>query len=112
MSKTDGYRDLQNKFQLDFCGRCKNVGLLRVEVSGIGTLARCCCKQGLSQAWLLPEVRAIAHLITKESSVPEKEFHPGVMPKTQEKGFKFTKERLAWFREKIAVAEEFWKSRQ
>lgn len=108
--KTD-YSALRRRFELDYCVKCRNVGVVRMLFEDVGTLVLCDCKQGKSQSWKLPRITDPIMLTKKHAPLPVDEFGPGVGFHSQEKGIKFIRERLGWWYEKIRVAEEFWKEK-
>ncbi len=98
---------LRRRFQLDWCEKCENAGILRVQIEDVGTLAICDCKQGDMQGWNLPRLKTLGSV--KHSPLPKNEFHPGVQRQSQEKdSFKFVHEKAAFLREKIMIAERLW----
>lgn len=109
------YRRFQNminhvitkSLEEDQCKACLDVGVLRVDHDGVGTLALCDCKQGDLQPWKLPKASKIGG---RTQPLPWQEFKPDLEAHSGNIG-RAIREKQSWWREKIGIAEEFWKSK-
>lgn len=91
----------------DLCIKCNDVGVVVVLFDGIETLGLCDCHQGDRQPWAL--LRALDH---EQRPVPVEWFIPKIKSTSQGETVRFIEQNKRWWREKIGVAEEFWKSHQ
>ncbi len=99
------------RFKELFCGHCKNVGVLRIRIDDTtGTLCLCNCEQGSKQPWALPSIDTLKD--PKTACLKWEDFHPGVHAKhlSKEGIAQFIPERVAWWRSKIEIAENYWMS--
>ncbi len=90
------------------CQKCLGAGVLRVHIDDIGTLALCDCDVGGRMPWDLP----IVEIWMKHQALPVDQFKPPFQPKTQTQVNHFIREKISWWKEKIHVAEEFWRNRK
>lgn len=107
------WQEREEEYQVR-CLKCLDVGVLKIEIDGLGTLAICdfpdrdglTCGQGAWQPWRLS--RASESPTSKPQPLPWQEFKtPAFNGKLGQ-----LKEKMFWWREKVRVAEEFWKSKQ
>lgn len=88
------------------CFKCNDVGIVRIKVENLGSLAKCSCDIGGQQGWVLPFVTELTGSDSKP--VPFDQFKPPFNPKTQEQLTRFIMEKVAWWKEKIHQAVEYW----
>lgn len=88
------------------CLRCLDVGILKVKIDSLATLARCSCKSGRELSYVLPLVTEIEPEF--ESPLPESLFKPPPELSLTLAATHFILEKISWWREKLKLAEEYW----
>lgn len=88
------------------CLKCNDLGVLSVIFDGLETLCLCDCPQGDLQIWGLRSIRELGEV--KFSALSPDEFKPKEGLSDQSIS-SMIKERVTWWRSKIAIAEGFWK---
>lgn len=89
-------------FKENVCPKCIGVGVVKVLIDAVGTLCLCDCEQGGKQIWKLPKISVLGDV--KSAPLPWEDFKP------KADGQSAVRERIAWWKEKVHMAEEFWKS--
>ena len=84
------------------CAICRDLGLVELLQGALRTIAKCRCEAGKNLAnsmWSLPTIPV--------AGFEHKPFEAWVFKPTMERNYR---ETINWHREKIRVAEEFWKT--
>lgn len=86
-----------------YCSRCKCIGVVELSQGQLKTLAKCNCEWGkvlANEQWLLPTTPVDGWA---EEALKPWEFRPTEQMKYEQK--------IYWWRERVRMAEEFWKGR-
>ncbi len=86
------------------CLKCNHIGIVRVQIGDVGTLAKCSCEVGQDQRYEIPTVTNEM----KSLPLPNDHFQPPVSPKSQTEVTRFIREKINWWTTKIHLAEAFW----
>jgi hypothetical protein len=96
------------------CRHCDEIGILRVEHEGFGTLAICdftditgtACVQGKKQIWKLPKVSSLGR--ARVQTLNPEDFKPTSRSESGTFSTGTLDEKVRWWREKLSIAETYW----
>jgi hypothetical protein len=100
------------------CSTCRDIGVVRMLRDDLSTLGKCSCSQGSLQPWLIPVAQKMHGFSV--TFLPWEPFKPDIPdlpePQTHDQAKRFERivmeaitEKQVWWREKVRVAEAFWK---
>jgi hypothetical protein len=92
------------------CTLCDDVGVLRIDHEGSGTLVLCDCPEGDKQVWALPRLKTLT--ASRTQPLKHQDFKPSRLPMGQDTLNLAMKEKIAWWRAKVRHAETYWKSHE